>query len=61
MFDQDTIVSESERWQLQIGARAGTKRPASQLAVQLVEDVGDFDCISATVSQQYRFRRITSF
>ena len=40
MFDQDTVIGQSERWQLQISARAGTKCPAGELAVQLVEDVG---------------------
>ena len=33
VFDQDTVIRQSERWQLQIRARAGTKRPAGQLAV----------------------------
>ena len=60
VFDQDTVVRQSERWQLQIRARAGTKRPAGQLAVQLVEDVGNLDCISATVRQQNRLRRVAS-
>ena len=61
MFDQDTVIRQSERWQLQIRARAGTKRPAGQLAVQLVEDVGNLDSISATVRKENRLRRITSF
>ena len=61
MFDQDPVIRESKRWQLQIRARAGTKCPAGQLAVQLVEDVGNLDCISATVRQQNRLRRIAPF
>ena len=60
VLDQDTVVRQSERWQLQIRARAGTKRPAGQLAVQLVEDIGNLDCISATVRQENRLRRVTS-
>ena len=61
VFDQDAVVRESERWQLQIRACAGTKCPAGKLAVQLVEDVGNLDCISATVRQENRLRRIAPF